>query len=665
MHSRHDNTEFTARDKQAQSPSETTSLEDVGELDATGSHSFTVPPKLALPYRHEIPQETGSQVFDVPSVLQLPETPIPDSLQSQRHQKKHRNRVAIQNVHLVSPAEELISKLVTTVLFAVRPREIEQQQQDIFINTMVEDITLRATLQLPAVTLIPEKQVQPDQRDAVVSTASGAAIAGVGDLISAILRYVINVVMTNTVSPGVYGTFVATYTTVNVASFVGGLGLYSAALRFLPAYRAQGDHARAAGLIRFVVWMTLISGFLCGALFFLSASTLAHFVYHSDVYELPFKEATLLIPLMALQLTLASGLQALKAVKWKVYVDRLIQPGLTLVLMGVFYLLGLRLEALILATSCGFLASVITGRFLLGKASKQLVHDVAPKFESRVWLRFALPMFFNSIIQNTLNSTDVLFLAVFATTAQVGLYGAADRVSLFVVMPLLALNTIFSPLIAEYHARGEQEQLANMFKVVTKWSFSLSLPVFLCFCIFHDAILGVFAREYTAGGIVLIILSFGNLVDAGIGSVGYLLIMTGRPRVILANTFMTIAVNIGLALWLVPHFNVIGAAVAAAVAVIILNLTGLIEVYWIMRIHPYRWDMLKPLVAGGVASLVGLLLLQIIHAGYGYRAIFGVLALVIPFMLTYLLVLALLRFSKEDRMVFDAIRARLGKKKLA
>jgi O-antigen/teichoic acid export membrane protein len=230
-------------------------------------------------------------------------------------------------------------------------------------------------------------------------------------------------------------------------------------------------------------------------------------------------------------------------------------------------------------------------------------------------------------------------------------------------MPLLALNTIFSPLIAEYYAHGEHKQLANMSKLVTKWAFSLSLPVFLCFCIFHDAILSVFAREYTAAGAVLIILSLGNLVDAGVGSVGYLLVMTGRARVVLVNTVMTITLNIGLAFLLVPRFNIVGAAVAAALTVIISNVTALIEVYCILKILPWRWDMLKLLVAGGVASIVGLLLLHVISVSYGYLAILETIGLVIPFMLVYVLVLVLLGFSKEDMMVFDTVLIRIGKKK--
>lgn len=565
--------------------------------------------------------------------------------------------------YLASATDNPISSLDTARMFAIRPGESQRQQQDMLLNAIVEDIACQETMRLPVLTL--EMQAQSDQRQVITSTASNAAVAGTGDLIFAVLRYVINVTMTNLVSQSIYGIYISVYTFATVTGSIITFGLDNTIVRFLSTYRVKGEHALANGLIHFVVWMTLISGLLFGALFYLSSTALAHLVYHQDAYTLPLKEVALLVPLIALQTVLASGLQALKAIKLKVYMDRLIQPGLSLVLIGVFYFLGLRLQALILATICGFLASVITGQVLLRKSSRLHIGNAAPRYELRTWLNFALPMSFNALIQNLLNSTDVLFLTVFATAAQVGLYAAASRSSLLVIMPLLALNTIFSPLIAEYYARGEYEQLASLAKVVTKWSFSLSLPVFLCLCVFHEAILSIFSKGYTEAGIVLMILSFGNLVNAGTGLTGSLLAMTGHTRVVLANSAATIVINIGMAFLLVPRFNVIGAAVATSLAVVILNLAYLLEVYWILKLLTFRWDMLKPATAGGIASLVGLLLLRVIHVAYGYRAILGTLTLVIPFMLVYALVLVLLRLSEEDRMVFDAVCFKFGKKPFA
>ncbi len=569
------------------------------------------------------------------------------------------------------------SRYDTMVALAIPMREGAAAQQE-NISAWVEDITLQKTLVLPSAPSTPalsqtvveeaagiarQAEAEAEKRKAVASTAGGAAIAGIGDLVSSILRYVITVLMTNLFAPALYGTFVEANTIVTVLGYAAKLGLDSVLLRFLATYRTRKERSLAAGLLRFSVVVTLISGIIWGGVFFLTAPALANNVFKDVGFVVPFKEASLLVPLIALQLVIASGLQAAKAIKWKVYVDRLIQPGLTLLLLVVFYFLGLKIEALIFATAIGFLVSTIAGQFFLRKANRKIVQEVKPQYDLKTWGRFALPMFFNSMIRNILNSTDVLFLGALATQSQLAFYGASDRVSYFVVAPLIALNAIFSPVIAEYHARGEHKQLENMFKVVTKWSFSLSWPIFLCFVVYHDAILGVFGKAYTEGGLVLLLLSLGNLVDAGVGSVNYLLVMTGRPRIILINTVTTVVVNVSLALLLIPNLGIVGAALAAALTVIILNIVGLIEVFVLMKMHPYRWDMFKPIIAGVGAAFVGVGLTHIIHPGYGHEAIFRVLALIIPFLIVYAVLLAIFRFSEEDIIVFDTVRAKFGRRK--
>jgi O-antigen/teichoic acid export membrane protein len=554
-------------------------------------------------------------------------------------------------------AVQWISSQDTLSLAAIGTRGYQQEQE--LSSSWIDEVASQATLPLPVLKGLA------DQRQVIASTASNAAIAGMGDLTLATLRYITNVVMTNIASASIYGIYSTVYTTATIVGSIAALGLDTTILRFLSTYRAKNEHGLAGGLLRFVLWTAFIAGLLFGALFYLSSSAIAHLVYHRDVYELPLKEITLLVPLIALQLVFANGLLALKAIRYKVFVDRLVQPALCLVLIGVFHLLGLELEALILATICSYLASVIAGKILLHKTSQRLVHKTAPQFEPKIWLHFSLPMSFYALIQIIMNSTDVLFLTVFATTAQVGLYTAADRTSTFVIMPIFGLNTVFSPMIAEYFARNEHKQLASLAKLVTKWSFSLSFPIFLCCCVFHEAILSTFSRGYSQAGIALIILSLGNLIFVGTGSSGSLLTMAGHARVILANTVITIVINVGLALVLVPRFNILGAAIAAALAVTILGIAYCIEVYWLLKIITLRWDMVKPLAAGGIASIAGFLLQHIIHVGYGFRAIIGTLGLVIPLVVVYVVVLAFLRFSPEDKVVFDMIRAKVRSKKHA
>lgn len=527
------------------------------------------------------------------------------------------------------------------------------------------DIAKEDTQPLTAMTLTAKKESPLDQHKDITSIAGNAVLAGTGDFMNGIVRYATNVLMTHMVAPNVYGIFGEVYTAVTVLGWIAKLGLDGALIRLLPAYRVTGRQDLVEGLSRFTIWLTLISGTVIGSFVFFFAPVVARLFYHNSSYELPLQEVSLLIPLTALQWVLSVGLQSYKEIKWKIYVDRLSQPVITLITLVIFfYLLGLHMGALCISAISGYFCSVIIGQIALSKILKRdAAHYTRPVYAPRIWLHTSIPTLFNGMMSTLSNSADVLFLGVFATSTQAAIYIAADRISSLVGMPLLALNIIFAPIMAEYSADKKYEQLASMFKLVTKWSLSLSIPVFLACVVFHDAILGIFGSQYTSGGLALIILCIGNMVNAGTGSVLQMVFVAGRLRLSVINNFVVLSINAALSLILVPRFHVIGAALAAALAVVIANVLSLIEVHWTMRIHPYRWDVCKPLIAGGVACAIGFAMVHFIRPGPGRFASIEQLALLIPFAFVYCLVLALQRFSKEDKIVLDAVLARISNKR--
>lgn len=509
----------------------------------------------------------------------------------------------------------------------------------------------------PSTTILTaEKDLQVD--NAIASTAGHAALAGFGDLTNGILRYVTNVAMTHMVSPAIYGAFGEVYTAMIILGWIVKLGFDGVLVRLLPGYRVKDRPDLMHGLTRFSLWVTLGMSLLAGGIVFAAAAMIARLFYRAPSYEPYLKSLALLIPLTASQWVLAAALQAHKEIKWKVYVDRLSQPVITLATMVICYFLGWRFEALCLSMVAGYLCSVLIGQTALSRVLKRESDKTQPTYTPRIWLTTAIPMLFHGLIYGILNSADVLFLSVFATSTQAAIYIAADRVSSLVAMPLVALNIIFSPLIAEYHASERHEEMVAMLKLVTKWSLSLSLPVFLASLLFHDAILEIFGPQYTAGGLALAILCVGNIVNSGTGSVLQVLAMTGHLRVVSFNSIVTICVNAVLSCLLVPHVPVVGAALAAALTEVVLNVLCLIEVYWLMRVHPYRRDIYKPLLAGGTAFVVGLLLVHFTPLIAGKLTIFEELALLLPFGLVYCLVMLLLGFGKEEQIVLDMVRRR-------
>jgi O-antigen/teichoic acid export membrane protein len=565
---------------------------------------------------------------------------------------------------LLPATRELISALDTAIMFAVRPRAIELRPPGALAHTLIEDITQRSTLTLPAVARDTEKADQADQRKGITATAKGAGIAGFGSLMGIALRYVTNIAMTHMVSPAIYGAFGEIYAAVSLLGGLANLGFVGTVTYLLPAYRVKGERDLASGLVRFSTRITLISGFLFGALLFAFAPVIARVFYHTPSYELILRELAPLISLGPITFIYLGGLQAFKEIKWKVSIE-LGLSLIPLIALVIFYLLGWRLEALSFSAISAFVWSVLIGRIVFSKILKRFTGNAAPRYTPRPWFGFALPLLFSEQIFIIANTTDILFLSIFATPAQAGIYIAANRVSNIVIIPLGALNIIALPLMAEYYAKGKREQLESMFKLVTKWSLSLSLPVCLCCLVFHDAILGIFGPQYTAGWPALVVLCLGNLVNVGTGLVLQLLSIAKRLRVVSIDSITHLILNVGLCFILVPRFNILGAALASALADVLVNVLITIQVYWIMKLHPYRWDVCKPLLAGGVASIVGMLLLHFVHfqPGLGYFAILEQLGLIIPFILVYVLVMMLLRFSKEDRIVFNAVLTRFGRQR--
>lgn len=79
----------------------------------------------------------------------------------------------------------------------------------------------------------------------------------------------------------------------------------------------------------------------------------------------------------------------------------------------------------------------------------------------------------------------------------------------------------------------------------------------------------MFGEEFTKGGVALTILSFGYLVNAAMGSVGTLLVMTGRERDAATSVGATAVMNVILNVSLIAGWGLEGAATATAISMIV------------------------------------------------------------------------------------------------
>jgi O-antigen/teichoic acid export membrane protein len=267
--------------------------------------------------------------------------------------------------------------------------------------------------------------------------------------------------------------------------------------------------------------------------------------------------------------------------------------------------------------------------------------------------RFAWPMAVNRVLLGSTNNAEVFLLGAMAGAGRVALFAAARRFTMVANAVFIAFGTIFSPMVSDLDAAEQHDHLARLYKAVSRWIFTIGVPVFLVQVLFGEALLSTFGRGFGEGRVALTLLALGQLANYGSGAASNVLTMTGRARANLVFTVVHLAVTVALNLLLIPPFGLLGAAVANAAAMSTVNaaLTG-----WVYRevgMHPYNRGWLKPLGAGvGTAAVV------LAARGFLPSGSVGALAGLVLLGVAYLGLLALLGIDAEDRLVLRELAGR-------
>ena len=370
-----------------------------------------------------------------------------------------------------------------------------------------------------------------------------------------------------------YGVYIYSKSWLSLLLLIGNLGLDAAVVRYLPQYVSRGEWGYCRGIIRRSYQITFPAGiilFLCA-----SAAVLAGRAHLTEENL----TVSLLIGLVALPLwtaiKLTQGiLQAFKRPGFSQFLDGVLSPALLLAMLGVATALNISISAITtmsaFALSCFIVVLFGTAWMRFRVLSLELISAEA-KYITREWLRFAVPMLLIVGTHVIMNNTDVIMIGMMMDTSQAGIYSAAARLSSLVAVSLGFVNMAISPYIVEYFINERRVELQNFISMSVRIVALFAVPIFLLLMIFGKPALGLFGEEFKNGYLSMVILIVGQLVNALSGSVGYIMVMTGKQKQASIVFAISAALNIIMNLILIPFFGIAGAAVATAVSLILWN----------------------------------------------------------------------------------------------
>jgi O-antigen/teichoic acid export membrane protein len=312
-----------------------------------------------------------------------------------------------------------------------------------------------------------------------------------------------------------------------IMALVANVGFPSTVLRFIPEYRIGSDPARVLGIIKVSRRASLATGG-CFAL-------IGTFLVLARTGGAPDTGATALIiafwvvPLQALVTVNAAISRAIGKVVIA-YLPALVMIPLTTVIgAGIAVtvtgqLLSSQAMAITLV-SVVIAISVQTGLHALTLPERRV--GVAARFDTRAWLKISAPLLLVATFQVVLSQADLITLGTIKGVESAGIYLAASKSAAFVSYVAVSLNAIAAPLFAELYAKGDLDGLKVLTGRVTALTFWPTLVLSIILAGAASQVLGLFGANFVAGASALRLLLLGQVISAGCGSVGYLLIMTG------------------------------------------------------------------------------------------------------------------------------------------
>ncbi|MBW2038706.1 MAG: flippase, partial [Deltaproteobacteria bacterium] len=435
--------------------------------------------------------------------------------------------------------------------------------------------------------------------------AKSSSVAFWSRLYALALQYLTALIIARVLGLKLMGSFFLGFAILSVLSVFCQVGLGSGILKFLSIRLLEEDYEYAKRILLFSVKCILGASLGIAAVTYISRNMLSLHVFADPDLKLVLLFIAATIPFYSLFLFSIEALKAFKRIGSLVAVQHLLFPTVHLLLLVVLFGMGLRLSSPLISILLATVLSVAAFLSLFRKVLLQGAYNSGRALDAREIFSVSIPLYLAYIMALLTSWTDTLMLGIFKTSQEVGLYTAAAKTAVFVAFLLTAVNYIMPPLAAQLYERGEKLELESLARRTARWNLIFSVTVTMAFVLFGKEILSLFGHEFVISYIPLLFLSLGQVVNAGAGSVGYILAMTGFQKILTYIATFSAILNVLLNALLIPLFSIAGAALATGFVIALVNI---LNAYFVTRrvgIVPYADTIPKAtgylLMAGAIS----------------------------------------------------------------
>jgi O-antigen/teichoic acid export membrane protein len=400
---------------------------------------------------------------------------------------------------------------------------------------------------------------------------------------------VTNALLARMLSPQEFGAYFLALSIVSLGAVVGSFGLPKTAVRLVAENMGLERSGRARRVIYTVLGLGVV-GTLAASLTYLLVigDLIGKYLFHSPLLVGVTGLIAGWIAISIVQEITAETFRGFHDIRWATLLGGLATGGksggliMRILLLGLVALIWVKSgetdlqTVMLVCIGSGSVSVLLSGWLLWGKVSSlgSKVAEEEPVSPKEV-LDDAVPFLVIALTAFVLLSADIWILGVLGSGRDVAVYGAASRLVTFVAMPLLIVNLVLPPIVAEMYAQGKTARLERTLRTFSTLAGVPSLLVLVGFMLLGGPIMGlVYGKPIYQSGtavLVLLILSAAKLVAVWSGSCGLVLQFTGHQTSMLRVSLLTSPLFFVVAILATWRYGPVGVASAAALTTTVQN----------------------------------------------------------------------------------------------
>ena len=175
---------------------------------------------------------------------------------------------------------------------------------------------------------------------------------------------------------------------------------------------------------------------------------------------------------------------------------------------------------------------------------------------------------------------SVILLGILGDETEVARYKVATQIAMLVPFGLQVMSNIQMPILSKAYNSGDKIELQRLASRSCIISFITAFPILFITILFGDGLIPtIFGSEYQDVGIILYVLMFGQLVNVITGSSGLLLLVLRNEQTFMIIQTAVLLLNSALCIILIPRMGAMGAAIASAISLSLMNICLVSTIY--------------------------------------------------------------------------------------